>query len=123
MYLPSTCPMRCTDIWRSLVANRIAKVNNWGILFHKPTTIQNRNYHNLMDDFYQEVNSYLYNEEIYNELLKLKLKSGVKNIGRNLILCYSVFIKKGLLKGEEIKLLKSWIRDCKIALNKKRNNY
>ena len=48
LYLPSFCSFRMTDIWRSLVAQRIAAENGWWILFHEPTVRQERNEHNLM---------------------------------------------------------------------------
>ena len=33
MYLPVTCTMRCTDIWRSLIALSILQINNFDIMF------------------------------------------------------------------------------------------
>ena len=55
MCLPITCTMRCTDIWRSLVALRIMSLNNKNILFFGSTMIQNRNDHNLINDFIDEI--------------------------------------------------------------------
>ena len=40
MYLPVTCNMRCTDIWRSLIALKIMQFNNLNILFHGPSVFQ-----------------------------------------------------------------------------------
>jgi hypothetical protein len=48
MYLPEHCPFRMTDIWRSLVAQRIAWENGWNVLFHEPTVRQQRNEHDLL---------------------------------------------------------------------------
>ena len=44
-----------TDIWRSFVAQRIAWTNNWSVLFDEPTVWQERNEHDLMRDFRDEV--------------------------------------------------------------------
>jgi hypothetical protein len=55
LYLPARCTFRMTDIWRSFIAQRIAWTNNWGILFHEPTVSQERNEHNLMRDFKDEM--------------------------------------------------------------------
>ncbi|MHC4759265.1 MAG: STELLO glycosyltransferase family protein [Planctomycetota bacterium] len=68
LYLPSYCSFRMTDIWRSFVAQRIAHVNGWGILFHEPTMTQQRNVHNLLRDFEQEIPGYLYNTKIVESL-------------------------------------------------------
>ncbi|MHC4758899.1 MAG: STELLO glycosyltransferase family protein, partial [Planctomycetota bacterium] len=68
LYLPSYCSFRMTDIWRSFIAQRIAHVNSWGILFHEPTMTQQRNVHNLLRDFEQEIPGYLYNTKIVESL-------------------------------------------------------
>ena len=45
MYLPVTCPMRCTDIWRSLVVLKIMKTNRQNILFFGTDVIYNNTLH------------------------------------------------------------------------------
>ena len=47
-----------TDIWRSFVAQRILQENDWAVLFHAPTVSQERNEHDLMRDFADEVPGY-----------------------------------------------------------------
>ena len=59
LYLPAHCSFRMTDIWRSLIAQRIAAINGWHILFHEPTVRQERNEHNLMRDFADEIQDIL----------------------------------------------------------------
>ena len=51
MYLPVTCTMRCTDIWRSLIALQIMKINKFEILFFGTSMYQIRNKHDLNKDF------------------------------------------------------------------------
>lgn len=67
-----------TDIWRSFVAQRIAWENDWAILFHEATVWQERNEHNLMKDFTDEVSGYLHNEPIGDALGELSLKEGAQ---------------------------------------------
>ncbi len=55
LYLPYHCSFRMTDIWRSFVAQRIAYANGWAVLFHAATVFQERNAHDLMRDFAEEV--------------------------------------------------------------------
>lgn len=117
MYLPTYCSFRMTDIWRSFVAQRIAWANDWGVLFHQPTVYQERNEHDLMRDFAQEVPGYLNNCLIAVELEKLTLTAGKENMTDNLLLCYELLVKLNFVQKEEIKLVESWISDIKKRKN------
>jgi hypothetical protein len=88
LYLPSYCSFRMTDIWRSFITQRIAWLNGWAILFHEPTMRQERNVHNLLRDFNDEIPGYLHNSEICEALESLSLESGVEKIGDNLKVWY-----------------------------------
>ena len=113
MYLPSYCSFRMTDIWRSFIAQRIAWENNWNICFHSPSVIHDRNEAILINDFKQEVSGYFNNSMIADELDKLSLKSGVGQIGDNLLKCYELFIKLNLIEEQELELVQAWISDLK----------
>lgn len=111
MYLPSYCSFRMTDIWRSFVAQRVAWTCDWNILFHKPTVIQKRNKHNLMKDFKDEISGYQNNHNIMQQLINLKLDEGVKNIKKNMFLCYEKLVDIKVIEKKEIKLLNAWFDD------------
>jgi hypothetical protein len=111
MYLPAYCSFRMTDIWRSFIAQRICWENGWNVLFHSPTVYQERNLHNLMQDFSDEVPGYINNEKIVNALMNINLKSGEKNIPDNMRICYEKLVDLGIFGKEEIHLLKSWLVD------------
>jgi hypothetical protein len=113
MYLPSYCSFRMTDIWRSFIAQRVAWTCDWGILFHNSTVIQKRNVHNLMHDFEDEISGYRNNYNIMKNLIKLKLKPGIKNIQYNMILCYKELVLMNLINKKEIRLLNAWFLDLK----------
>ncbi len=113
LYLPSFCSFRMTDIWRSFIAQRICWENGWNVCFFSPTVYQDRNEHNLMKDFEDEIQGYLHNEEVCKALSKLELKSGTENIGSNLFACYETFIGAGLIEEAELGLLGNWIEDIK----------
>ena len=108
MYLPSYCSFRMTDIWRSLVAQRVAWTCGWDILFHKPTVFQERNVHNLMKDFEDEIPGYLNNHLMAQKLQELDLPGGPENINANLLRCYDMLIGMGLVGLEERELLTMW---------------
>jgi len=111
LYLPSYCSFRMTDIWRSFVAQRIAWTCGWPILFHQSTVWQERNDHNLMNDFRDEITGYNNNTQIIKSLNELDLKEGIENIPANMMLCYMKLIELGYVGTEELDLLKSWTMD------------
>jgi len=111
LYLPSYCSFRMTDIWRSFVAQRVAWTCGWSILFHNSTVWQQRNDHNLMIDFRDEISGYTNNDKIYNSLKELKLKEGIQNIPVNMKVCYQKLIEMNLVDEKEMNLLDSWFKD------------
>lgn len=111
LYLPFHCSFRMTDIWRSFVAQRIAWVNGWSVLFYSPTVYQIRNDHDLMHDFADEVPGYLHNSQIAAVLADLALTEGLKAIPANLRLCYEKLIEIDVVKPDELPLLDAWLRD------------
>ena len=91
LYLPSTVSFRFTDILRGYIAQAVINVSskNWG--FYNATSYQERNDHNLMNDFRSEISMYSNMEEIF-QLIFESCKS-TNSIIDNLINCYSYLIK------------------------------
>lgn len=111
LYLPSYCSFRMTDIWRSYVAQRIAWANGWSILFHDATVWQERNEHNLLKDFEDEIPGYLNNAKICKGLAALDIKGGRENILNDLLTCYEFLTNEGFVGKEEMPLVKAWVND------------
>lgn len=111
MYLPSQCSFRMTDNWRSFVAQRIAWENGWSVQFHEATVWQERNEHDLLRDFRDEVPGYLLNSAIADRLKALSLNAGVGALADNMRRCYSALIEMGAVAMEETGLLEAWLRD------------
>ena len=111
MYLPAHCSFRMTDIWRSFVAQRIAWANGWSLLFHEPTVLQERNDHNLMRDFTDEVPGYLNNRAMGQALDELQLEPGAAKLGDNLRRCYRALVGNGWVGEGELALLDAWLAD------------
>jgi hypothetical protein len=110
-YLPAHCSFRMTDIWRSLVAQRIAWANGWSVLFHEPTVRQERNPHDLMRDFEEEIPGYLSNAQIGRELAALTIRPGLKYIPDALRLCYQRLCDAKFVSPKELPLLEAWLAD------------
>ncbi len=100
-----------TDIWRSFVAQRVAWENGWSVLFRSPDVVQERNEHNLMRDFSDEIPGYLHNRMLAERLDALKLEPGREHLSENLIRCYEELIRCGAVDPKEIPLLEAWIED------------
>lgn len=111
LYLPYHCSFRMTDIWRSFVAQRIAYLNGWGVLFHEATVVQERNEHSLIRDFEDEVPGYLHNRAIREALDGLSLPTGVGSIPDAMRACYRRLVEMGVVGEGELPLLEAWLDD------------
>lgn len=111
LYLPFHCSWRVTDIWRSLIAQRIGWENGWSLLFQSPTVFQDRNEHDLMRDFAEEVPGYLNNDRIRLALEDLPLQPGVGHIPDNLMRCYELLVALDLVHRDELALVRAWVAD------------
>ena len=111
MYLPSFVSFRMTDIWRSFIAQRCLWELGHGVVFHGAEMFQDRNPHNLMRDFEQEIPGYLNNERIRSVLENLNLLPGEAEVANNLRHCYEALIKAGLISESEMKLVLAWLSD------------
>jgi hypothetical protein len=116
MYLPSHCTFRMTDIWRSLVAQRCLWELGQGITFHAAEVVQERNAHDLLKDFADEVPGYLKNEAIRQLLEKLPLRGGGGNAPANLLRCYEALVADGVVGAEEMGLVRAWVGDVEAIL-------
>lgn len=111
LYLPAYCSFRMTDIWRSFVAQRIAWENGWHVLFHDATVWQERNGHDLIKDFVDEIPGYMHNRRIIETLGSLSLQGGHNHIFDNMRRCYEALIELGVLDPQELRLLNAWLSD------------
>ncbi len=106
LYLPSRCSFRMTDIWRSFVAQRCLWEAGEGVVFHSATVYQERNEHDLLRDFADEVPGYLMNDRIRRVLEDCALDK--QDALRNLSLCYESLVKQDLLPRDELPIVASW---------------
>jgi len=81
------------------------------VLFHEASMWQQRNEHDLMRDFEDEIPGYLYNRRIAEVLDTLSLSAGVENTPDNLRLCYEELVRRSLFAARELPLLEAWLQD------------
>jgi hypothetical protein len=115
MYVPALCSFRMCDIWRSLVAQRCLWELDAGVAFHAPEAHQDRNVHDPVEDFRDEIPGYLQNKNIVRALEGCRLSSGEHEVGANLLTCYEALVGAGVLPTEELSLLACWLSDLDAA--------
>ncbi len=109
LYLPSYCSFRMTDIWRSFIAQRCLWELDMGVVFHAPEVVQDRNPHDLMRDFNDEISGYQQNQNIVSVLKALPLQRGADKVADNLRACYAALVEKKVFPQEELALVDLWI--------------
>ncbi|WP_161604450.1 STELLO glycosyltransferase family protein [Roseiconus nitratireducens] len=111
LYVPSYCSFRMCDIWKSFVAQRCLWELGTGVVFHAPEVVQERNPHNLMRDFEDEVPGYLRNHELVQILEDVSLQQGPEAVGPNLRACYAALIDRDIFPEKEMQLIDAWLSD------------
>ena len=115
MYLPITCSFRMTDIWRSFIVQRILRDTELNLVFVGAEVFQDRNPHNLLKDFEDEIEGYLGNEKLRQILEDTELLGGPMNYRADLMSVYKNLIDGGLLKNSELESLGNWLDDVHAA--------
>lgn len=106
MYLPSTCTFRLTDILRGFVAWRILQERSETVSYHSPKVRQDRNEHDLLRDFRDEVQLFIQSDQIISGLLTLNLKG--LSVADQLVSCYKLLVDLGVVTLNEIQILEKW---------------
>lgn len=107
-YLPSHCSFRMTDIWRSLIAQRCLWAQQRHVIFTAPSVRQERNEHNLLRDFEDEVSGYLGNAAIASTLQALPLSG---NLFEDFRACYAALIATDFFPAVELELVDAWLEE------------
>jgi hypothetical protein len=102
-----------TDIWRSFVAQRCLWEMESAVCFTEPTVYQERNEHNLLRDFEDEIPGFLRNDQIRGLLESLELRKGrsLRIVSENLLICYEALVGGEILARKELLLVEAWNRD------------
>lgn len=110
LYIPSTCSFRSCDIWRGLVAVRIARAHGWLIAHTGADVWQDRNPHDLRKDFEQEMPVYTLTLDLAARLDALPLEG--RGLLDQLRACYGAFAEAGAVTADELPRLEAWCADC-----------
>ena len=108
MYLPATTSFRFTDILRGYVAQRLLWEEGCFLGFTEATVHQDRNEHDYMKDFSDEVEMYLQVEKVTELLNTIELKGSLADKLRQV---YRSLCDNGIIADQELNLLDLWLDD------------
>lgn len=109
LYIPSYCSFRMCDIWKSFIAQRCLWELGAGVAFHASEVVQDRNIHDLMQDFADELPGYCQNHQLIKVLENVRLSSDPGKVTENLRLCYEALVSDGIFPEKELLLVDSWL--------------
>jgi len=112
LYLPCHVSFRMTDIWRSLVAQIGLWSQGHHLAFKSATVIQERNAHDLMKDFNEEVVGYLNNSCIASSLVTLLDSLPETSLSNIVRASWSRLNEMGIIADVELDIYDSWTRKC-----------
>ena len=109
LYLPATVRFRFTDILRGLVAQPIMWNAGYRLGVVAANVTQDRNPHDLLDDFESELDCYLLPERIV-AVVGDAVRSGA-DIAGNLLFAYEALVRERIVPAAELPLVEAWITD------------
>jgi hypothetical protein len=109
LYLPAFVTFRFTDILRGLIAQPILWAHGMNLGFITANVYQNRNPHDYLKDFKDEIPCYLFPEQIIDAVDKVvRANNGMTD---NLMNAYISLNSMRIVDKEEVALLELWLRD------------
>lgn len=114
LYLPCHVSFRMTDIWRSFVAQVCLWSNNQQLVFRNATVLQERNEHNLMRDFSDEVDGYLNNKRIVDRLAEILNTHRGKPLTHVVRAAWISLHEIGIIKDIELEIFDAWLKECRV---------
>ncbi len=114
LYLPVTAPFRMTDIWRGMIISGYMRTKSYGTLFGKASIIQNRNAHNLLSDFEDEVIGHIKSRIVKERADSIWLNNKELNPNQAIHRIYRELFANGIVSELEIQVLESYLREVEI---------
>ena len=111
LYLPAFVNFRFTDILRGLIAQPILWKFGYRLGFGGATVRQERNLHDFMEDFIDEIPMYTHCEGIVDVVEEAI--SDCETIAGSLVAAYESLNDQGIVEVRELELLSLWLEDLK----------
>lgn len=112
LFMPSSISMRVADIWRGYWIQRLLWDIGAQLCFTKSSAYQERNEHDLLRDFKDEIDLYLKVDSLI-DLLRT-WKSNYVTMEDRIVDLFICLIHNQFIKEEDLNLVKAWIEDLKM---------
>lgn len=110
LYLPITSSFRMTDIWRGIIISGFQNLNGFQTAFGKLGFTQERNEHDLISDFVDEISGHVHNKRIKEIVDSLwSNNSSFDDTYSVFQAIYSELVSIGILESEEIECVNEFI--------------
>lgn len=109
LIIPITTKFRVCDIWRGYWVQRLLWDIGGNLCFMPPTAIQERNEHNLMHDFIDEIDLYTKAGDLVNVLRSWQ--SDKPNLSDRIIEVTDFMATRGFYSEKESDFVRAWIQD------------
>ena len=110
LLLPSSTPFRVCDIWRSYFAQRLLWALGASVCFMGPTVRQDRNPHDLYDDFFDEMEIYRDAERLIEALERWTLPKG-GSLKEAILALWRFMSEEGFIGDSDVALAEAWVAD------------
>jgi hypothetical protein len=107
LFIPSTVSFRYCDILRGIITNVVLKYMGLNMGYISKNVVQNRNKHNLMQDFISEIPMFIGNENIL-DFIQDSCDNGM-NVKDLLRTIYANLFDKNYISKKDVVLLEKWL--------------
>lgn len=108
LLIPCSVSFRYCDILRGIINNIILKKTDNYMMYTSPNVVQNRNEHNLINDFKSEYEMYIHNEKILEYIENNT--DNIKNVKELLLTIYNNLFINNVITQNDLTILNQWIR-------------
>lgn len=108
LYLPATVSFRCCDILRSYVAQYGIWPRGGQLAFTAASVRQERNPHDLREDFESETQLYLHFHTMMEAMRSVELQGDHDD----LYTMYRALYNKGMVARRELRIVREWLRNA-----------
>jgi hypothetical protein len=98
LFIPTTVESRICDIRKSYIAQKWIQSIWWSVMFRSPTVYQERNEHNLQNDFNEEIPLYVQTWELISAINSIDITWDIIQDVKNI---YQILINKWFLENKE----------------------
>lgn len=109
LLIPASAPFRVCDIWRAYFVQRLLWALGANVCFMGPSVTQDRNPHDLYDDFFDEIELYRDAERLIQALERWTLPKGP--FKERLVNLWAFMRDEGFVGDSDVRLAEAWVAD------------